>query len=197
MEYNPDKKEISLGRIPSKLDKFVISFTNILNKSCDYVIVSGYVSILLGRSRATEDVDLLIPALDKAKFFEIWNNLYSADFECLNTSDESEAFKMLEEHAIRFAVKGKPIPNMEFKIIKNDLDKYSFDNKIKVLIDKNMLFLSPIEMQISYKLFLGSDKDMEDAKHLYVLFSEKLNKEELIYFANKLKVIDKLETIKK
>ena len=104
------------------------------------MIVSGYVSILLGRSRATEDVDLLIPSLNKEKFFEIWDNLYDSGFECLNTSDKLEAFNMTQDHAIRFAVKGKPIPNMEFKIIKNDLDRYSFDNKIKVLIGKDILF---------------------------------------------------------
>lgn len=196
MKYDTSKKEINLDRFISKLDKFVLNFTKILEKNSPYVIVSGYVSILFGRSRATEDVDLLIPPLNKMKFSKIWNSMYMNNFECLNTSNEDEAFKMLEEHAIRFAVKANPIPNIEFKIIKTDLDKYSFENKIKALIGKDMLFLSPLEMQIAYKLFLGSDKDIEDAKHLYVLFNEKLNKEELTNLSNKLKVIDKLEAIK-
>lgn len=51
-------------------------------------------------------------------------------------------------------------------------------------------------MQIAYKLFLGTEKDLEDAKHLYDLFKEKLNKEELLYLIDKLKVKDKFEIIK-
>ena len=58
MEYNPLKKELKLDRKISDLDKFVLDFCNLLER---YVLVSRYVSILLGRSRATEDIDLLIP----------------------------------------------------------------------------------------------------------------------------------------
>ena len=54
MNFN---KEIKLNKELNKLDKFVIDFCKLLDR---YVIVSGYVSILFGRSRSTEDVDLLI-----------------------------------------------------------------------------------------------------------------------------------------
>ena len=60
MEYNKEKKTIKLERELSNLDEFVLDFVNLLD---NYVIVSGYVSILLGRSRTTEDVDLLLPKL--------------------------------------------------------------------------------------------------------------------------------------
>ena len=40
------------------------------------------------------------------------------------------------------------------------------------------------------------DKDFEDAKHLYELFKDKLNKEKLLYFINLLKVQDKWEYLK-
>ena len=60
MEYNKEKKEIITDRELSNLDKLVLKFIKILEKHVDYVIISGYVSILLGRSRATEDVDVFI-----------------------------------------------------------------------------------------------------------------------------------------
>ncbi len=123
MEYNPNKKEIKLDRKLNELDKFVIEFTSLLDS---YVIVSGYVSILLGRTRSTEDVDLLIPKMTKLKFIELWNKIHDKNLWCLNTSNINEAFEMLNEHAIRFAKEGEPVPNIEFKIIKNELDNFSY-----------------------------------------------------------------------
>jgi tRNA U34 5-carboxymethylaminomethyl modifying enzyme MnmG/GidA len=188
MIYNKDKKEILLNRKISNLDKFVIDFTNLLD---EYVLVSGYVSILFGRARATEDVDLLIPKLNFNEFERLWGKIHKNKFECINTSKVKEAFNMLNQFAIRFARKNKPIPNMEFKIIKSDLDDYSFNNKIKVIINKKILFISDLEMQIAYKRYLlKSDKDIEDAIHLEELFKEKLNYVKI----NKLKkIIEKRE----
>lgn len=191
MEYDIDKKEIILNRELNKLDKFVLDFTSYLK---NYVIVSGYVSILLGRSRATEDVDLLIPVMTEQEFYDLWRKLLKDNFECINTSKPEEAFNMLKSHAIRF-FKEAIIPNIEFKIIKNDLDKYSFENKIKVVLGEEGLYISPLEIQIAYKLFLGSDKDIEDAKHLFSIFKEKINKHNLLSFLKKLKVEDKFKLI--
>src|SRR3990172_8602329 len=114
MKYNSENKEIILDREKSKLDEFVIDFCRLLD---DYVLVSGYVSIIFGRSRATEDVDLLVPDMDFEPFKELWEKIYHSGFECINTDDPEEAMKMLSEHAIRFAKKGAAVPNMEFKKI--------------------------------------------------------------------------------
>ena len=188
MEYLAKNKEIILNRQVNELDQFVLDFCSLLK---EYVVVSGYVSILLGRSRATEDVDLLLPAFQKEEFYVLWDSILSQRFECLNTSKKEEAFEMLPHHAIRFSRKGQPLPNMEFKIMKRSLDFYAYDNKIKVKIGNNSLYISPLEMQIAYKLFLGSDKDIEDARHLYKFFKDKLNKEELLSACMKLSVMEK------
>lgn len=189
MEYNSEKKEIILNKKLNNLDHFVLDFLSCLDS---YVIVSGYVSILFGRSRSTEDVDLLVPSLGKEDFHNLWEKLDKNGFWCINTPVFEDAFEMLKEHAIRFAKKD-PVPNMEFKIIKNELDKFSYDNRIKVIIDSHNLFISPLELQIAYKLFLGSEKDLEDARHIYNLFKEKIDKQELIYSLRKLKVADKMK----
>lgn len=45
-----------------------------------------------------------------------------------------------------------------------------------------------MELQIAYKLFLGSDKDFENAKHLLKTFQGKLNKDKLTGFIKEFKV---------
>jgi len=196
MEINLSENKIILKRELNKLDEFVLDFTKLLD---NYVVVSGYISILFGRSRATEDVDLLIPEMDEGEFKTIWERLNENNFECINTSDYLEAFQMLKEHAIRFSEKDKPIPNMEFKIINDEIGKYSFDNQIKVILSRGELAISPIEMQIAYKLDLGkqgNEKDLEDAKHIYELFKEKLNNPELLKLIDKFNAKKEFEKIK-
>jgi hypothetical protein len=38
----------------------LLSFVKNLEKYFEYVVVSGYVSIVFGRARATEDIDILM-----------------------------------------------------------------------------------------------------------------------------------------
>lgn len=197
MEYNSAKKEIKLDRIISELDKFVVNFCGLLDK---YVLVSGYVSILFGRSRATEDVDLLIPKISFEEFNKLWRKVYGSGFECVNTNLSKEAFEIINDgHNIRFSRKGRPVPNMEFKLVQNNIHKYSFENRLKVIMKGNFLYISPLEMQIAYKLMLGkrgNKKDLEDAKHLYELFKEKLNNNELLKLIKELNVEKEFRLIK-
>lgn len=51
-----DKKNI--------LDQFVIDFCKVVEKHCKYIIVSGFVVISSGRTRATEDIDMIIERTD-------------------------------------------------------------------------------------------------------------------------------------
>ena len=203
MEYNG--KEIKSNKFLNELDKFTIKFINVLEKHIPYVIVSGYVSILLGRSRGSEDVDLLVPKIAKSKFFILFNDLLKNNYECANTSIPEEAYDMLQEHAIRFYVKGSPLPNMDFKQISTDLQRYSFENRIKLVLKEKTLFISPLEIQIAYKLSLmadidireiSSDKDFEDAKHIYLIFKENIDMEKLMYFIKLLKVESKWGLLK-
>ena len=59
-----DGDTLSLSRTLSDDDEDVIEFTEVLSAcDVDYVIVSGYVAILTGRSRATEDVVVVLQVL--------------------------------------------------------------------------------------------------------------------------------------
>ncbi len=69
MELKYNTKILSIdNKVLTELDKFVINFTDILKKYCDYVIISGYIPILFGRTRGTEDVYVFIDHIDKKKF---------------------------------------------------------------------------------------------------------------------------------
>ncbi|MBU0457590.1 MAG: hypothetical protein ABH824_06555 [Nanoarchaeota archaeon] len=176
-----DERTIGLGRELSDLDNFVLKFTDILQKHISYVLISGYVAIIFGRSRTTEDVDLFIERLSKEHFINLYDDLIKNGFWTINTDDVDELYSMLNDNlAIRFAEKNKSIPNIEMKFIKDTLDRLALNDKIKVVTKKGELWVSNIEMQIAYKKYvLASDKDKEDALHLQNVFNiseEKINK---------------------
>jgi len=175
--------KIILKKELNNLDKLVIAFISILKNYSEYVIVSGYVSILFGRSRISEDIDILIPKMNLEKFSRLYNNL-KEKFWCINVDDKDELFDMLEKgHSIRFARKDKVIPNMEIRFIKNIIDNEALKERIKIEIGKNTLFVSPIELQIAYKeRVLGSPKDNEDALHLREVFKDSIKKEKIKYY---------------
>jgi hypothetical protein len=184
MEFK--KNRVVLDKVINKLDCFVLDFVRELEKHTNYVIVSGYVSILFGRTRVTEDVDLLVPKLDLASFKKLHDNLIANGFWCLNSSGVAELFNdyLSKGVAIRFAYSGKSIPNIEFKFAKNRVDEDALQNSLQVEFKGNgALNVSPIEQQIAYKkIILGSDKDKEDARHLEKLFEGHLDAEKLKYY---------------
>lgn len=61
------------------LDRFVLEFLRVLDPRTPYVIVSGYVVILFGRSRGTEDVDILIPRLENDTLMDYTMPCYAMD----------------------------------------------------------------------------------------------------------------------
>lgn len=190
IEFKEDK--IIFDRELSLLDSFVLSFTeHLATNNIKYVIVSGYVAILFGRSRISEDVDILIEHISFEKFLEFWSGIEQG-YECLNTGNSYEAYNdyLENHHAIRIAKKGSFIPNIELKFVKNDLDRYSLEHRRHVKIADRSLYLSPLELQIPYKLFLGSEKDIEDARFLFKLFKDNLDIVLLKMFLTKLKVPD-------
>ena len=56
---------------------------------------------------------------------------------------------------------------MEMKFVKTGIDARTLDNSIELVVNKNRLLISPLEIQMSYKLFLGSEKYIEDARFLF------------------------------
>ncbi|MEI7961296.1 MAG: hypothetical protein WCI04_03085 [archaeon] len=104
--------------------------------------------------------------------------MWGGGFECINAFSAKEAYfdYLKEKLSIRFAEKGSFIPNFELKFAKTKYNKYSLKNKCVVVVnDLEKFNASEIELQIAFKLKLGSNKDFEDARHLYNIFKERLN----------------------
>jgi len=191
MNIEFSKDGIRFKRELSELDKFVFRFIDLLEESeTDYVIVSGYVSILLGRTRTTEDVDILIDKIEVEKFKDFYNSVYNNKMWILNEVKLDKAYSMLEDGlAIRVAEKNEVIPNIELKFTKEDLDYIAMKTRLKVLVNDKQAFISNIELQIAFKFYLGTNKDIEDAIHLYELFKDKLDNKLMKEFAEKLDAV--------
>ena len=64
-----------------------------------------------------------------------------------------------------------------------------------MIFNGEKLKTSEIELQIAFKLSLGSDKDFEDARHLYNIFKEHLNTNLLRRQVSELKVEKQAELV--
>lgn len=172
-----DAKTMKLDKTLSDLDRFVLKFTKVLERHADYVIVSGYVSILFGRSRSTEDIDVFIKELDKHKFDALYSDLRRAGYWCLNGESFDEIYGYLEEGlSVRFADDGETIPNFEVKFAKKKSALMAFADALTIIMADAKIKLSSLERQIAYKrYYLKSDKDLEDADYIERLFKEHIN----------------------
>lgn len=198
MEIDLKSGVIKIDRVLSSLDKLVLKYTAILEKlGVDYVIISGYVTILFGRSRQTEDVDIFIEDMGYEKFLQLWNVLDKEGFESMTATEPADGFNnyLKSGLALRFAVKGTIEPNFEVKLPRTELNLYSLNNRIRVHTPFGSLWTSKIELQMAFKLYLGSEKDIEDAAHLWHIFKDQIDKEIFMGFARRLKVLDRIKEL--
>ncbi len=163
------------------LIEFCQSFCKILEKFAKYIVVSGFFVICSGRSRGTEDIDIIMESIEYESFIELFAELQKNNFTCLQSSDPREIYKyLIEAMPIRILREEKLIPNIELKFVKDVLDEYQMKTrKIVEFIDRNIYF-SSVEANIAFKEeLLKSPKDLDDAKHLRITYYEIINEEEI------------------
>ena len=179
--YYIEDDVIVVNRELTKLDMFVKDFLSVLKNHSEYLVVSGFVSISTGRTRGTEDVDVLFSKLDKEKFSMLFNELIKNKFWCYQGDTSDEVFSYVEAgESIRFAKDGEMFPNIEF-IPVNESKKakyFELTHPQKIRIQDFEFNIPPIEFEILYKeIVLASKKDIEDARHLRVFFSDIIKEE--------------------
>lgn len=189
LNYSHGRVEVE-GKTLTSLDKFVIHFIRLLGEHhLDYVIVSGYVAIFFGRARGTEDIDILVRRMNGPEFLSFYKTSREHGYYFLNPENAEGLYEMLcEGTGIRAAKNDMIIPNIEMKFAKDDFDDYSLSHRMEVVFNGKRLFMSPIELEIPYKLYPGSDKDIEDAIYLWEIFKDKLDLTLLKRFLSELKV---------
>lgn len=184
--YTLENNCIILHRELTPLDIFVKDFLAVLQKHSRYLIVSGYVSIVTGRTRGTEDVDILVPLSGFSSFERLFLDL-SSQFWCYQGDQADTTYPYLKDSiSIRFARKGEVFPNIEFIPITpvKKLKWLEFQHPQRMKIKDFEFLVSPLEFEILYKeKILGSQKDLADAKHLRTLFSAILSNEKLKEYA--------------
>jgi len=164
------------------LSSFCIKFCSIIEKYCEYIVVSGFVAIASGRARGTEDIDMIISKINKEKFEKIHNDLIENNFVCMQSNNINIIYDdyLSKNISVRYTLKDKPLPEMEMKFVKDKLDEYQLKTKEKLELTELDIWFSSINMNIAFKEeLLKSDKDLEDAKHLRKIYSEKVNKDEI------------------
>ncbi len=181
-----------VDRKPNQLDTLALGCSAMLNRlDINHVFVAGYVAILAGRARSTEDINLLIEPLDPP----VANRL-AATFE--REGYWSPAMPLSELHEmlangdnIWVAPEGQVTPHIELKHARDATDEASLENAIEARVASKTLPIGPLELQIAYKLYLGSEKDLGDAAHLYTLFEETLSITRLEEWVRRLNVNDR------
>jgi hypothetical protein len=173
-----DATTLEIKREISDLDRLALDFTTVLEKHTPYVIVSGYVSILLGRARASEDIDIIIPKITFPKLKKLVHDLKEKGFYGINEEKDSGIFEYLTEGlAVRFAKQNTMIPNIELKWAKNRVDDLVLQKTITVTLPQGALHISNLELQIAFKeMVLKSPKDREDARHIQKVVEAYLDK---------------------
>ncbi len=175
------------------LDKFTEEFCEVVDKHVKYIIVSGFVAIASGRTRATEDIDMIIEKMSKNKFIELHNNLENKGFECMQSSNSEEVYSYLEHgDNIRYTRKENKMfpPEMDIHFAKDELDEWQLRERQKLDFIGLDVWFSSIEFNIAFKEeLLKNDKDIEDAEHLRRIYLGKFSEEKINKIKNMIKLL--------
>ena len=164
------------------LDEFCRKFCKIVEKHCPYIVVSGFIAISSGRTRGTEDIDMIIPRISKEKFKELHKDLFKDGFFCIQSESAETIYDdyLNQNTSVRYVLKNQLLPELELKLSKDELDIYQLNTRVKLPLTGLDVWFSSINMNIAFKEeLLKSEKDIEDAKHLRTVYAEMVNEDEI------------------
>jgi len=172
------EREISDRNI---LDTFCEEFCAIVEKHCKYIIVSGFLAIASGRTRGTEDIDMIIERMNQEQFNKLFADLTQENFVCMQSNNPKEVFEYLNENlSVRFTRRNEELPEMEVKFAKDILDAYQLKNRVKLELTGLKVWFSNININVAFKEeLLKSPKDLEDARHLRKVYAEMIDEREI------------------
>ena len=164
------------------LKEFCEKFCKIVDMHCKYIIVSGYLVIASGRSRATQDIDMIIQKIPKQAFVTLHHDLIKEGFNCIQGDNPEEIYDLYlaENTSIRYIYHNEFLPEMEVKLAKDLLDNIQLQTRVKIPLTNVDVWFGSIEMNIAFKEeYLKSEKDLEDARHLRIVFKEEINEKNI------------------
>ncbi|MEM5793492.1 MAG: hypothetical protein QXY45_04035 [Candidatus Aenigmatarchaeota archaeon] len=175
------KKTYSIFMKDNFLSNFCLKFTKILERHVEYIVVSGFVAIASGRTRGTEDIDIIIRKMEFENFRKLHKDLEKSGFVCIQSPDPREIYDYLRDKlSVRYTLKNRPLPQIELKFEVDELDDYQFRTKEKLPLTGLNIWFSSVNMNIAFKEeLLKSKKDIEDAIHLRTVYREKVDEGEI------------------
>jgi len=189
--------ELVVGREPNRLDDLAIGFSSLLDElGVGHVFVAGYVAILACRARSTEDINVIVEPLSAAETSTLVERLRERNYWGPAMPLDSMYENLEAGTNIWVAPDGEMTPHLEVKFPTDEFDRASLSNAIDARIGDETVPIGPLELGIAYKLYLGGQKDFEDAAHLYTLFGESLSTAELETWAERLSVTDRYDRLR-
>jgi hypothetical protein len=164
------------------LNDFCIKFCRIIDKYTKYIIVSGFVAIASGRIRGTEDIDMIITPIDTITFKKLHRDLLKHNFVAMQGDNPEELYAdyLKCNLSLRYTLKNSPVPEMEVKFAKDILDSYQIKARVKLPLTKLDVWFGSINMNIAFKEeLLKSPKDLEDSRHLRIVYAEMVDEKEI------------------
>ncbi|WP_248517044.1 hypothetical protein [Salinarchaeum laminariae] len=186
-----------LDKPRNELDDLVLDVTEILSDAgVDYAVVSGYVAVLLGRSRATEDIDVIVDPFDEATGTALADALQDAGFWGPAMPLEQLYDTLADDLPIRVARADRRVPNVELKFATDEYDRAALDEQVTVRFSDAEFAIGSLELQIAYKLNMGAQRDYEDALYLYEMAKPSLNSRALEEYAERLGVVEEYDKLR-
>ena len=176
------------------LDTFVEEFCSVIEKHVKYIVCSGFVAIAHGRTRGTEDIDMIIEKITQQTFKEMHQDLNNHGFVCIQSDAPEEIYNqyLMQGNSVRYVrdEEGFFPPEMEVKFVKDELDQEQINERMKLPLTKLNVYFSSIESNIAFKEeYLKSEKDLEDAKHLRIIYESMLDEGKIKEIKEKIRSI--------
>jgi len=127
------------------LDDFAEDFVHIVEKHCKYIIVSGFVAIAHGKTRATEDIDMILERISKGKFLPLHADLLEAGFHCAQSDTGDVVYDEYLTHGISICYTRDP------NFAKDELDNFQLKTRKKLSLMGLDVWFSSIETNIAFK----------------------------------------------
>jgi hypothetical protein len=180
---------IVVEKEPCTLDELILGVAAVLERvGVQYVVVSGYVAVLLGRARATEDIDVLTERFDADTADTLASRLREAGYWGSAMPLDDLHVTLADDLPVRVAQSGDRVPNVELKFVADEFDRRSLSDTISVTFGDQTLRVVRPELQIAYKLGMSADRDFEDARYLYETVGDALSEERLETYVDQLGV---------
>jgi len=195
MEFT--EEGVVIDKPPSDLDRLILDVSAVLDSlDIEHAVVSCYVAVLFGRSRATEDIDVITERFGEETATALATELRNAGYwgSAMPLSDLHETLR--DDLPVRIAEDGHRVPNVELTFATDRDDRISLENAITVTLDGEPLRVGSLEFQIAYKLDMGAQKDYEDALYLHEVAGSNLNRTALEQYVTELGVENEYERLR-